>query len=74
MSIASYGSVWCIDHCLSIASLNFLDEKEMKKCFEWINVRRLYKKKNNSKLAKIDQRFSLLEENKAYQFLKLNEN
>ena len=73
MSIDKYGSVWCIDHCLPIASFNLLDEKEMKKCFNWINFIPRCSKKNNCLTAKIDNRLNSMQDNKAYQFLILNE-
>ena len=38
MTIGNYGHVWQIDHCLPIASFNLLDENDMKKCFNWINL------------------------------------
>ena len=73
MSIDNCGSVWCIDHCLPIASFNLLDEKEMKTFFNWINLRPIYTKENNSKRAKIDNRLYLMQEIKAYHFIKLIE-
>ena len=39
MTEENYGSVWQIDHCLAIASFNLLDVNEMRKCFNWINLR-----------------------------------
>ena len=50
-----YGSVWQIDLCLPIASLNLLDENVMKKFFNWINLRPMYSNENNTKKAKIDR-------------------
>ena len=73
MSIDNYGNVWCIDHCLPIASFNLLDEKELKNCFNWINLRPMYTEENNFKRAKIDNRLYLMQEIKAYQFLRLND-
>ena len=73
MSIDNYGSVWCIDHCLPMASFNLLLEKEIKKCFNWINLRPMYTKENKSERAKIDIRLYLMQEIKAYQFLNVNE-
>ena len=69
----NYGSVWQIDHCLAEASFNLLDENDMKKCFNWVNLRPMYVKDNIIKGDKIDIRLYLLQEMKAYQFIKLNE-
>ena len=72
MTIENYGSVWQIDHCLPIASFNLLDENDMKKCFNWINLRPMYSSEDNSKNVKIDYQLYLMQEIKAYQFIKLN--
>ena len=72
MTVENYISVWQIDHCLAIASFNLLDENDMKKCFIWVNLRPLYVRDNIIKGEKIDMRLYLLQEIKAYQFLKLN--
>ena len=72
MTIENYGSVWQIDHCLPLASFNLLDENDMKKCFNWINLRPMYSKENNSKNNKIDHYLYLYQEVKAKYFLKLN--
>ena len=42
MTLENYGKIWCLDHCLAIASFNLSDEKGMKKCFNWINLRPMY--------------------------------
>ena len=73
MSLENYGSVWHIDHVIPCASFNFLNEKEMKKCFNWINLRPMYASENISKGNKIDERLYLLQEVKANYFQKLNE-
>ena len=73
MTIENYGSTWKIDHCLSIASFNLLDEDDMKKCFNWVNLRPMDPSENKLKGSKIDHRLYLLQQIKAYQFLKLNE-
>ena len=52
MVIENFGSLWQSDHCLPIASFNLLDEKETKKCFNWVNLRPTYSNENNSKKAK----------------------
>ena len=73
MTLENYGSVWQIDHCLTITYFNLLDEKEMKKCFNWIILRPMYIKDNIIKGDEIDMRMYLLQEIKAKYFLKLNE-
>ena len=73
MTFENYGSVCQIDHCLAIASFNLLVENDMKKCFNWVNVRPMYVKDNIIKGDKIDYRLYLLQEVKAKYFLKLNE-
>ena len=72
MTIENYGSMWCIDHCLAVASFNLLAEKELRKCFNWINLRPMYIKDNIIKGDKIDMRLYLLQEVKAIYFMKLN--
>ena len=72
MTLDNYGKIWCLDHCLPIASFNLLDENDIRKCFSWINLRPMYVKDNIVKGDKIDMRLYLLQEVKAYQFLKLN--
>ena len=72
MTIENYGSVWQIDHCLPITSFNLLDESDMKKCFNWINLRPMYCNENISKGSKIDHRLYLLQQIKAKYFLKIN--
>ena len=54
MTLENYVSVWQIDHCLAIASFNLVDEKEMKKCFNWINLRPMFVKDITTKGGKID--------------------
>ena len=73
MTIENYGSTWQIDHCLSIASCDLSDENDKKKCFNWVNLRPIYSTENNLKGSKIDYRLYLLQQIKAYQFIKLNE-
>ena len=72
MTIEIYGSLWQIDHCLPIASFSLLDENDMKKCFNWINLRPMYSKENNSKNDKIDHYLYLCQKVKANPFIKLN--
>ena len=72
MTLENYGSVWQTDHCLAIASFNLLDENDMKKCFNWVNLRPMYVKDNIIKGDKIDMRLYLLQEIKGNYFMKLN--
>ena len=72
MSLKNYASVWQNDHCLPIVSFNLLDENDMKKGFNWINLRPMYRTENISKSNKIDHRLYLLQQIKAKYFLKLN--
>ena len=73
MSLDNYGSVWQIDHCLPITSFNLLDENDMKKCFNWMNLKLMYSKGNNSKNDKIDHCLYRHQGVKALNFVKLNE-
>ena len=72
MTIETYEPMWCIDHCLAVAFFNLIDEKETKKCFNWITLRPMYIKDNIIKGDKIDMRLYLLQEVKAIYFMKLN--
>ena len=59
MTLENYGSVWQIDHCLAVASFHLLDENDMKKCFNWVNLRPMYVKENIIKGDKINIRLIL---------------
>ena len=72
MTVEKYGSVCQIDHCLPIVSFNLLDEIDMKKCLNWVNLRPMHSSENNSKNAKIDNRLYLMQEVKAKYFINLN--
>ena len=72
MTIENYGTVWQIDHCLAVASFNLLDENDVKKCFNWVNLRPMCVKDNIIQGDKIDMRLYLLQEVKAKYLLKLN--
>ena len=72
MTLEIYGKIWCLDHCLAIASFNLLDEKEMKKCFNLVNLKPMYVKENIIKGDKSDHRLYLLQQIKAYQIIKIN--
>ena len=72
MTLEIYGIIWCLDHCLAVASFNLSDGIEKKKCFNWINLRPLYVKDNLTKGDKIDYHLYLLQEIKGNYFMKLN--
>ena len=72
MTPEKYGKVWCLDHCLAVASFNLLDEKKLNKCFNWVNLRPMYVKDNINKSNKIDMRLYLLQQIKGDYFMKLN--
>ena len=73
MIIENSGSLWQIDHRLPIASFNLLNENDMKRCFNWVNLRPMYSNENNSKKAKIEYHLYLLQQIKAKYFSELNE-
>ena len=72
MTEENYGEIWCLDHCYPLPKTNLLDKNEMNKSTKWINLRPMYCGENISKADKIDNRLYLMQEIKAYQFLKLN--
>ena len=55
MTLKNYGSIWQNDHCLAVAAFILLDEKQMKKCFNWINLIPRYIKDNITKGNKINE-------------------
>ena len=72
MTFENYGSAWQIDHCFSVASFNLLDENDMKKNVNWINLRPMYSNENNLKKNKIDYHLFLLQEEQAKYSLNIN--
>ena len=68
MTIENYGSVWQIYHCLPTASFNLVDENDMRKRLNWINLRPMYSNGSNSKKAKIIYYIYLLPQIKAITF------
>ena len=72
MTVEKHGSVRQIDHCLAVASFNLIDEKEMKKCFNWINFRAMDVKDNIIQGDEIVIKLYLLQEIKEIYFMKLN--
>ena len=59
MRLENYGKIWCLDHCLPVSSFNLLDENEMKKCFNCVNLRPLYVEDNIVKTNKINMWLSI---------------
>ena len=73
MTLENYGKIWCLDHCYPLSITNLSNENDIYKSTNWINLRPMYIKDNIAKGDKIDQRIYLMQEIKAYQFIKLNE-
>ena len=73
MSLENYGKIWCLDHCYPLSKTNLSNKNDMYKSTNWINIRPMYVKDNVIKGDEIDIRLYLLQEIKAYQFLKINE-
>ena len=70
MTMQNYGSVWQLDHVLPISSFNLLDEEELQKAMNWKNIRPLLPLRNIQKSNKIDRWLYVMQEVKAYYFLK----
>lgn len=63
---------WNVDHVMPCNDFNFLDEKEIGVCFNWINMRPMDGKKNSSKNSKTPPVFAtVMQEVKAHAFKKL---
>ena len=62
MTLENYCSVWQIDDCLAVASFMLLDEIDVKKSFNCVNLRPMYCSENISKGDKIDHRLYLMQE------------
>ena len=62
MILENYGKIWCLDHCYPLSKIN---ENEMNKYTNWINVRPMYITYNIIKRDKIDHRLYLLQQIKA---------
>ena len=72
MNIENYEVGFVSDHCFPIASFILFNEDELRKCFNWKNLRPMRPKENMSKGDKVDGRLYLLQEIKAHYFKKLN--
>ena len=59
MTFEKYGKIWCLDLCLAVASFNLIDEKSMKKFFNWVNLKPKYIKDKIIKDEKIERRLYL---------------
>jgi len=70
MSMDNYGSAWCHDHVLPISSFNLLDEEELHKAMNWMNIRPMQPLKNIKKSNKITPWLYVMQEVKAHYFLK----
>ena len=62
MTLENYGKIWCLDHCYPLSKIN---EFEMNKYINWINIRPMYITDNIIKGDKIDHRLYLLQQIKA---------
>jgi hypothetical protein len=74
MTLENYGGFWHIDHCRPCKLYNFSNIEDIGKCFNWINLRPYLSLKNLQKSAKYAPFDTLMQELKAYHFLKLNKN
>ena len=73
MTLDNYGKIWCLDHCYPLSKTNLSKENDMYKSTNWNNLRPMYIKVKIVKGDKIDIRLCLLQQIKAYRFIKLNE-
>ena len=69
MSWENQGSYWHLDHTIPISAFDFEDE-QIKKCFNWVNLRPLKAYKNLSKGNKINIREYLFQQIKGNYFTK----
>ena len=67
------GSICLIGKCLPQPNFNILDEHAMKKSFGWMNLKPMCIKESDTKRAKFDNRLYSMQDLKAYQFIKINE-
>ena len=73
MTKKDYGLVWELDHCFPLSKINLFNQNEMNKSTYWINLRPLFCSENISRGYKIDDHLYLLQQIKAKNFLKINE-
>ena len=75
MSWDNFGSLWGIDHTIPIRNFDLSEDEEVKKCYNWINLRPYRLDKNSSKHDNVDPYSYLLQEVKAHRFLQeINDN
>ena len=72
MTEENYSRIWCLDHCYPLSKTNLSDKNEMDKSTNWNNLRTMYCSENILKGDKADHQIYLMQEIKAYQFIKLN--
>ena len=70
MTEENFGGVWCLDVCYPLSKTNLSDKNEINKTTNWIILRPMYCSENISKGDEIDHRLYLMQEVKAYQFVK----
>ena len=66
MTVENHGSVWQFDHKFSFSNFNLSDGKQVRKCFGWTNLRPCNRKKNASKMKKVDLRLYLLQKTEVH--------
>ena len=69
----NYGSAWTIDHCYSLSKTSLSNKIDRFISIYWINLGPMYIKQNITKGSEIDHRFYLMQEIKAKDFIRLNE-
>ena len=72
MTLENCGKIWCLDHTYPLSKTNLSNANDLHKSTNWINIRPIYLKDNIIKSDKIDNGIYLMQEVKAYQFIKLN--
>jgi hypothetical protein len=69
MTWSNQGSYWNIDHVIPCSSFNLENEEEIKKCFNWKNLRPCEKIENFSKNNKIDENLITTHNNKVNEYI-----
>jgi len=70
MNWNNYASYWSYDHVTPISYFNLTDDAQIKKCFNWSNIRPIKKEYNSIKNNKIIFPLIWIQEFKVKQFLK----